>query len=179
MGASKWRVDIDPSTETLVIGDSNLGQMKSPPAGWQIECFPGCSLQQLPALASKTSRSDRVTSIIIAVGINNKSSTEAANEQNVKKLSEGRRIWMDRCGKAKVMIAGVSIPRTITEAQQQTLEKLNAAILDSTALYIPPLKKTEVEISPTDTVFRIHYSARTANRILDGWKDFVAASNLN
>jgi hypothetical protein len=158
-----WKLQLLPSTKTIVIGDSNLRLVdeKDVPDDWQVYCFPGAKFHNVARLVNTTALKGK--NVVVQVGINHRDQQQEQFQDNAELVHE-RIVGMG----AHPVFVGVSIPNSITGAQQLHLGELNyvMAALYGKKNYVPSLPPAETQVSMNDS-FGIHYTAPTVARIFD------------
>jgi hypothetical protein len=164
-----WKLELLPSTKTIVIGDSNLRlvEEKDVPDDWQVYCFPGARFHHVAQLLETATLRDK--NVVVQVGINHR-------DEQVERYKDNAELVYERIvGKgAHPVFVGISIPTTITGVPQLHLGELNYVMLSvyGKTNYVSSLPPGEAQVSMNDS-FGIHYTAPTVARILNKIKSHL------
>jgi hypothetical protein len=157
-----WKVEIAPTSQTVIIGSSNMRSMKFFPRSTQVDAFPGIKLQTLIPILKSLKPTPKSSTLVWSVGMNNRDSTA----QQIENLLDMVKEIIDTLGFKHVFFNAVSIPDTIPLEQQRKLDLLNKMVEEwmPGIHVIPPLHKDQIHICEHDK-YRIHYTQTTINLI--------------
>ena len=83
-----WTLDIGEHTKYLIIGDSNLRQLKVKGEGVQIDCYPGASLNHIHDLLTRGLEGHHLKHIFVHVGVNDRDNRFAeTTEKKITRLA--------------------------------------------------------------------------------------------
>lgn len=117
------RIAIKPSCKVLVVGDSQLQNLKLPDQ-FQIESFRGAAFPHLTEVIKTAELTDQVEDIILSAGVNHRDKNlEKEMMPTLKTCISALR----QTGK-RIHFLEVSIPNSFTELQRSRMEALNEYI---------------------------------------------------
>lgn len=165
----QWRVQLNIRTHTLILSDSNMRmvEVSKIPAGWQLAVLPGARLEHLPPIMTQLPY-NRLTNIIIAVGINNRqdantSPSLATMEQIVELLHKKSR---------NAYTLGVSFHNHFPPYEQDKMLQINRMLASLDGVhYINPVGRDE---TTTLSATNIHYNQSTVSTI---WFKILSATS--
>jgi len=163
---ASWTATVDEKTSVLIIGDSNIKLARSLPVGWEAHVFSGAKLDHAAAIIDKLKPSNNLRSIVVAVGINNRTWQFDGIKHDLYKVSNS----LARKNVAGYFV-GVSLPPELPREETNRMKSLNSTAKERFRhRYIEAVK--EVSVSPTDE-FRIHYDQVTVDRIIESIKSHL------
>jgi hypothetical protein len=165
-------ISLPNSVTTLVIADSNGRQWRNIPTDWQVLAFPGATIDDVdPLLCNINVHSSAISSVVVAVGTNNRCDPSSTLEDRVQDLHSWASDFF-----VPVYFVGVPTLDRATPAEDQGATIINGVasrVFGSNFIRLPtdfPVEYT----SPTDTT---HYTRATARRYIDTVKSFLASKN--
>ena len=147
--------------ETLIIADSNLRRAGNLRSEMELHVFPGSKLHHITRILNSAVINSNVKNILIAVGINNKSSNPYTCSADLTNIVDVCKNLNRTCH-----FLGVS-HRDLPVRERINIDELNqmASKLLKTG-YIPPLSTQQVVISAGDRRHRIHHDDNTVSKII-------------
>jgi hypothetical protein len=159
-----WQVIPEsPDTSCIVVGDSNLRNMKNIPEYWQVNALPGAHLGDFTNGLATLKGEPKQFTIILQAGINHRCKHDVDSEQEILFM-----LYTIRRNQAtnEVIFNGVSIPPDMPETEAQRLVALNNFMKSELGElhYIEPLDSALVRVQQTDP-WQIHYDQDTVDKI--------------
>jgi hypothetical protein len=169
-----WTIVPNDDTTTVVIGDSNLKNITNIPKDWEVHSLPGARLSHVVGAIARLETVARTVDVVVHVGINHRSCVDATIEEELKDLSSELE---SNVGITRLFLAGTAIAPSLPTQEAQNIRYLNNKMKEffHESNYIPPLAESDVEIDQWDT-FNIHYTATTANKIMNEMEKHVNQS---
>lgn len=166
---SQWEIKLKESTNTIVIGDSNLSLARKIPSDFEVHAFPGMHLQHATSVINKLPRGrERPLRVILSVGINHRDWSKEDLEPEINALRE----VVDKA-EAEIYLAGVPLHGSLNNSQKEILTTLNNNMKDwQRGHYINPILTSDVDIIPSDR-YRIHHTQETTDRVMQSFIDFL------
>jgi hypothetical protein len=158
---SAWKVKLAPNTRVILVGDSNLREVKSVPQDWEVHAFPGARFGHLIEAFSEleNSRPRHLECIYIQAGINHRDDRLVPMKVMENLVSHLRRYC------ARVGFVGVAYSSRLPGPARLRIDALNDAAKDVFGLFVKPMHSREVGVKPEDRD-SIHYDSDTVGRIV-------------
>lgn len=117
----KFTINFKTDCRVLVLGDSELKNLKGLPIDFQVESFSGARFPWLTEVVRRNSLPSSVTDVVLAAGINDRESS--FNERTLPELKE----CLDELRKTgrKLHFLAVNIPKDFSSRLVNNLEDLN------------------------------------------------------
>lgn len=165
--AGPWTMEVQPSTEVIIIGDSNMKHMRDIPLGWEKHSFPGAKFQDAAYLIQNT---DNLINkeIVVAVGINHRGCSRSAIENDLKQLTN----VLSKTSKRSYLVEVLPNP-TLRDADKRQISVLNDVIFKKLGQNVIRLK-TQVSGS-SNAPTQIHHDPTSIKQILDEIKRFLSS----
>ena len=160
---NNWTITVSPTTEYVLIGDSNLRSATRTPPRWQVECLPGARLTHVAkALRRMQTSAGRHVNVVLQAGINHRAESTTDFQTELRHLLDEAR--GNECIN-RVFYAGISTSATLPEADN--IRSINSLIVHAVQPdnYILPLDPSQVNVNPTDHS-GIHHTPETTDRII-------------
>lgn len=169
-----WTIIPNDDTTTVVIGDSNLRNITNIPKDWEVHSLPGARLNHVVGAIARMETVARTVDVVVHVGINHRSCVDATIDEELKDLSSELK---SNLGITRLFITGTAIAPSLPTREAQNIMHLNNKMKEffHESNYIPPLADSDVEIDQWDH-FGIHYTATTANKIMNEMEKYVNQS---
>lgn len=146
---NSWSLIVKRNTKGLIIGDQNMKQASGYPGGWEVHSFTDLNFFNIFSILSKFKPSDTLKTLVIAVGINNRTAESKNTWADMLKMHGQIRSLKIK----KIMGVGVSTNLSLGPVALSKIEFVNSKL--STLFgsgYIPPLSPEEVKFLPGDNV---------------------------
>lgn len=163
----EWSIQPAPGTKTIVIGDSNVRDAPKVPTDWEIFAMPGAKLQHVvPVLNQlRPTGTDNLQHIIIQVGINHR--TSFSGDDVIEALTD---IGDALCqvAIASTTFCGISMSSKRPQTELDRVDKINehAKGIWTQENFIEPLSDDDIEIRKSDTLYGIHFTPETIDKII-------------
>ena len=161
---SDWKIQINSTCQTLVIGDSNLKLARHLPSDWQVISFPGLKFEEKLYLLLGLSTGNLPPNIIIAVGMNNRDDpfekcTKPTMDHILTKLLKNL-----QPSPTRIFAVGVSAPH-MEPFVDRNIRRINEHLAHTFAdRFIQPLKSDEIKMTGGTG---IHYNQVTVDKIIN------------
>jgi hypothetical protein len=165
-----WNFKLLPSrtVATIVIADSNGKRWRSVPDDWLVLVCPGAKLQDVQSIVESIRMQRSVTTIVLAVGANNRTEARFTLEDAMKRLC----LFTSQFISVDVCFFGVpSLDRS------SPLEEEGAKLINQLANHLWPANYISVPaefpvryINPNDV---FHYNENTADRYILAVQNFI------
>lgn len=169
---SMWSIGtLLPTTDTLIIADSQFRLAREIPADWEIHVFPGANLCHASGIAQKLPPK-KIPNIVAHVGINNR----GCAWENSAHTDLGK--FLSNLAKAtpNPAFCGIAIPEGFPPKEKTLLRQINDhARIRSKCQYVEPVPTDQVSVSPDG----LHYKQETVDKILDNIKLFLSKTPRN
>lgn len=160
---NNWAFTVSPTTEYVLIGDSNLRSATRLPPRWQVECLPGARLTHVAkALRRMQTSAGRHVNVVLQAGINHRAESTTDFQTELRHLLDEAR--GNECI-SRIFYAGISVSSTLPEADN--IRSINSLIVQAVQPdnYILPLDPSQVNVNVTDHS-GIHHTPETTDRII-------------
>jgi hypothetical protein len=171
---TRWTVSVKPTTDTLILGTSNLNRIaRKPRRDMEIHSYPGGRFEHMANMLEKTPVQDGPRRVIIAMGIND--STNRVPLQKVEAMvQKTAALAKQKFPHSEVYLAGINHSDNLNETALHRTSELNSIIQKLRGVHslsnIPP---STVQIDPKDR-YGVHWTPDTAQKVLSHW-----VQNLN
>ena len=162
----QWKIQPAENTKSIIIGDSNLRHVSGVPDGWEVHFLSGAHFQHVArAVESIPQEPAGKYTIFIQAGINHRNRYDATTKKDIEDLVMA--LNMNQ-GIRRSLHVGVSVSKSLSSDQKDNIRKINDEFVHclQEENCIQPLQPDDVNISRTDTVFGIHHTAATTDKIL-------------
>ena len=156
---STWMIGgLKTNSKVLVLADSQFRRLRGLPNSWEVHVFPGAYLQHAVDILSRLTDTKNLTTIIIHVGINNRTWGHKNTVIDVNKL-----IQQLKKRDLDTYIMGVSVPQGFLEIESNNLKQMNEKFREKMGddHFIDPLLSTEVGVESDG----LHYDQPTLDKI--------------
>ena len=166
--ATKWPHP-SASKSTLVIGDSNMRNLKqSPIRDIEIFGYPGASFGSITQVLKRTPSSGTPKQVILALGINMRNKAISTIMDQFRKLTYQASQTFPN---AQINIPLINYSEKLTNVEKDKLDFLNKHIRqffdkqDSSNKYLNSIPSQEFKTGPDN----IHITKETGNKLLKSW----------
>lgn len=152
---------LSEKAETLIIADSNMRLAKNIRSDMELHVFPGSKLHHVIHILNSAVITSKVKNIVIAVGINDRSSNPYTCSSNLTDIVEICRNFKKSCHFLGVSYGDLPV------RERNNIDDLNRAASGLLRTgYIQPLAAQAVKINPDDKRYRIHFDDNTVCKIM-------------
>ena len=166
--------------KVAIIGDSNINRIQNTPeelTSIEMHSFPGAKLADHVKLFPRGKTQKTPSQVIISLGINDRNLRKITLEDQLKKLIKSATEYFP---KSDVYIAQVNFSSKLKTEQCENLKYLNRLITQTCyshknekVKFIPALSQNEPFTTDKTDTSHIHWSEKTANRILKHWSLYL------